>query len=290
MLPHPWSPAVRVSGLHTLLGAWVGVCLFVSLGWTAEESARPKAGRERLLLDFGWRFHLGDPDGLDPAVFAYPEVDALERTARAHLDGEPKLVPLRRTAADINAAPPVSFAQPEFDDTSWRPLDLPHDWAVELPFDPKALRNHGYKRMGAGVSAQNSWAALEIGQSVKDLGGVKGNTIGWYRRTFPLDEADRGKALWAEFDGVYRNCLVWFNGRCLGRNVSGYSSFKFDLATLAHFGGNNTLVVRVDATRTEGWYYEGAGIYRHTWLVKTPPVHVAHWGTFLKTTLAADGA
>ncbi len=250
---------------------------------------RPPA-RERLLLDFGWRFHLGDPAGLDAATFAYPEVDALERTARVHLDDEPKLVPLRRTAADINAAAPVAFAQPNFDDHDWRPLDLPHDWAVELPFNPKALRNHGYKNMGAGVSAKNSWAALEIGQSTKDLGGVTGNTIGWYRRTFDLPEADRGKALWVEFDGVYRNCLVWFNGRCLGRNVSGYSGFKFDLATLARFGGRNTLVVRVDATRTEGWFYEGAGIYRHTWLVRAPPVHVAHWGTFVTTTLAADGA
>ncbi|HEY0944966.1 MAG TPA: beta-galactosidase GalA [Opitutaceae bacterium] len=247
------------------------------------------AARERLLLDFGWKFHLGDPAGQDAALFAYPEVDALERTARAHLDEEPKLVPLRRTAADINTAPPVAFVQPDFDDRGWRTLDLPHDWAVELPFNPKALRNHGYKDMGAGVGAQNSWAALEIGQSTQDLGGVTGNTIGWYRRTFELSEADRGGALWVEFDGVYRNCLVWLNGRCLGRNVSGYSSFKFDLAPYANYGGKNILAVRVDASRTEGWFYEGAGIYRHTWLVKTPPVHVAHWGTFVSTTLADDG-
>jgi beta-galactosidase len=247
-------------------------------------------GRERLLLDFGWRFQLGDPAGLDPAVFAYPEVDALERTARAHLDEEPKLIRLRRTVADINAAPPVSWAQPNFDDHGWRTLDLPHDWAVELPFNPKALRNHGYKDMGAGIGAQNSWAALEIGQSTRDLGGVSGNTIGWYRRTFDLPASDRGRALWVEFDGIYRNALVWFNGRCLGRNVSGYSSFKIDLAPHARFGGSNTLVVRVDASRTEGWFYEGAGIYRHAWLVKAPPVHVAHWGTFVTSTLAADGS
>lgn len=248
------------------------------------------AARERLLLDFGWKFHLGDPTGVDPALFAYPEVDALERTARAHLEEEPKLVPLRRTPADINAASPVSFAQPDFDDRAWRSLDLPHDWAVELPFNPKALRNHGYKNMGAGVGAQNSWEALEIGQSAQALGGVSGNTIGWYRRSFELTASDRGGALWIEFDGVYRNCLVWLNGRCLARNVSGFSSFKVDLAPYANYGGKNTLVVRVDATRTEGWYYEGAGIYRHTWLVKTPPLHVAHWGTFVSTTLAPDGS
>jgi beta-galactosidase len=248
------------------------------------------AGRERLLLDFGWRFHLGDPAGLDPAIFAYPEVDALERTALAHLEEEPRLAPLRRTPADINEAPPVTFAQPDFDDRAWRSLDLPHDWAVELPFNPKALRNHGYKNMGAGVGAQNSWEALEMGQSAQALGGVTGNTIGWYRRTFELPAADRGGALWVEFDGIYRNALVWFNGRCLARNVSGFSSFKVDLAPYARFGGKNTLAIRVDATRTEGWYYEGAGIYRHTWLVKTPPVHIAHWGTFVTSEVAADGS
>jgi beta-galactosidase len=248
------------------------------------------AGRERRLLDFGWRFHLGDPAGLDPAIFAYPEVDALERTALAHLEEEPKLVPLRRTPADINAAPPVSFAQPDFDDRDWRAIDLPHDWAVELPFNPKALRNHGYKNMGAGVGAQNSWEALEMGQSAQALGGVTGNTIGWYRRTFELPATDRGGALWVEFDGIYRNALIWFNGRCLARNVSGFSSFKVDLAPYAKFGGKNTLAVRVDASRTEGWYYEGAGIYRHTWLVKTPAVHVAHWGTFVTSDVSADGS
>ncbi|HVU32594.1 MAG TPA: beta-galactosidase GalA [Opitutaceae bacterium] len=248
------------------------------------------AGRERLLLDFGWRFRLGDPAGIDPARFAYPEVDSLERTARSYLEEERRLAPLRRTAADLNAGPPIPCVQPGFDDHAWRRLDLPHDWAVELPFNPKALRNHGYKDMGAGVSAQNSRAALEIGQSTRDLGGVTGNTIGWYRRTFELPPGDRGRALWVEFDGVYRNCLVWLNGHCLGRNVSGYSSFRFDLAPFAIYGGRNTLVVRVDATRTEGWFYEGAGIYRHAWLVKCPPVHVAHWGTFVTTALDANGA
>lgn len=247
-------------------------------------------GRERLLLDFGWKFQLGDPAGLHPAIFAYPEVDALERTALAHLTEEPKLIPLRRTPADINAGVPVPFAQPNFDDRAWRSLDLPHDWAVELPFNPKALRNHGYKDMGAGVGAQNSWEALEMGQSAKALGGVSGNTIGWYRRTFDLPKSDRGNALWVEFDGIYRNALIWFNGRCLTRHVSGFSSFKVDLAPYANFGGKNVLAVRVDASRTEGWYYEGAGIYRHTWLVKTPPVHVAHWGTYITTTLDSDGA
>ena len=92
---------------------------------------------------------------------------------------------------------------------------------------------------------------------------------------------NKGRALWLEFDGVYRNSLVWLNGHCLGRHVSGYSGFYYDISRYAHFGGKNVLAVRVDASRFEGWFYEGAGIYRHVWLVKTSPLHVAHWGTFV---------
>ena len=89
--------------------------------------------------------------------------------------------------------------------------------------------------------------------------------------------------MWLEFDGVYRNCLVWLNGHILGRNVSGYSGCSFDVSPYANPGGTNVLVVRVDASRFEGWFYEGAGIYRHVWLTTENPVHVAQWGTFVYT-------
>src|SRR5581483_177345 len=135
-----------------------------------------------------------------------------------------------------------------------------------LPFDPKANYQHGFKAIDP----------------------AKGTNIGWYRRTFDLPASDQGKTLWLEFDGVYRNSLVWLNGHCLGRHPSGYTSFMYDISKAARFGGSNILVVRADATRTEGWFYEGAGIYRHVWLVKTNPVHVAHWGTFVTTKV--DGA
>ncbi len=213
------------------------------------------AARERLLLDFGWRFQLGDPAGFDPAIFAYPEVDALERTARAHLEEEPTLVPLRRSAADINAAPPVAFAQPGFDDSAWRQLDLPHDWAVEFPFNPEGpaqprLQGHGRWRRRARIRAPRLRSARARGILVASPATQSAGIAA----RLTSRETDRGGALWVEFDGVYRNCLVWLNGRCLGRNVSGYSSFKFDLAPFANYGGKNMLVVRVDATRTEGWF------------------------------------
>jgi beta-galactosidase len=225
--------------------------------------AADDAPRERLLMDFGWRFHLGDaPDA--GTQLDYPEFKRLDKTRPDDDAQEAANIPLRVDAAKTNLGNQISFVQPGFDASGWRQLDLPHDWAVELPFDKRGDKDHGFKLLGVNGS---------------------GTTIGWYRRTFNLPAGDKGRALWIEFDGVYRNCLVWLNGVCLGRNVSGYGSFYYDISRQANYGGTNTLVVRVDATRTEGWFYEGAGIYRHVWLVKTGAAHVAHWGTFVTTTL-----
>jgi beta-galactosidase len=224
--------------------------------------------RERLLMDFGWQFHLGDaPDA--GTQFDYPEFTRLDKNRPDDDAQEARNAPLRADAAANNLGKDVSFVQPNFDSANWRKLDLPHDWAVELPFDKRGDKAHGFKPIGTNFP---------------------GNSIGWYRRTFELPANDKSRATWIEFDGVFRNCLVWLNGVCLGRNVSGYGSFYFDISRAANFGGTNTLVVRVDATRTEGWFYEGAGIYRHVWLVKTGAAHVAHWGTFVTTVVTNQDA
>ncbi len=138
--------------------------------------------------------------------------------------------------------------------------------------------------MGGGVAVRPYRHRLHGPRVQKDSNGSV-NNIGWYRQTFTLPSGYAGQAVWIEFDGVYRNCLVWFNGHILGRNVSGYASFQFDVTPYINPGGTNVLVVRVDASRDEGWFYEGAGIYRHVWLVAADPVHVAHWGTFVATTV-----
>jgi beta-galactosidase len=224
--------------------------------------------REKLLMDFGWQFHLGDtPDA--GAQFNYPEFTRLDKTRPDDDKQEATNAPLRVDAAATNLGRDVSFVQPGFDASNWRTLDLPHDWAVELPFDKNGDKAHGYKPIGSNFPT---------------------NSIGWYRRTFQLTASDKGRALWIEFDGVYRNCLVWLNGVCLGRNVSGYGGFYYDISRAANYGGTNTLVVRVDATRFEGWFYEGAGIYRHVWLVKTGAAHIAHWGTFVTSTVSNQDA
>ncbi len=90
-----------------------------------------------------------------------------------------------------------------------------------------------------------------------------------------------------EFDGVFRDCVVFCNGYVVGRNESGYAPFSIDLTDFIEYGARNVIAVRVDATTGEGWFYEGAGIYRHVWLVKTAALHVPKWGVFVRPQLAA---
>src|SRR5882724_9849881 len=226
------------------------------------------APRERLLLDSGWRFQLGDPADLtnvsETNVAYYPEINDLAKIQTSALSGpgsETNLATLRPDPVATHMGENVSTVQTNFNDSTWQPINLPHDWVVALPFDSTADTGHGYKSMITGAKSPT--------------------TIGWYRHTFTLPSTYANKTMWLEFDGAYRNCLVWLNGHILGRHVSGYTSFSFDVSQYANPGGTNTLVVRVDASRFEGWFYEGAGIYRHVWLVKTDPVHIAHWGTYV---------
>jgi beta-galactosidase len=186
------------------------------------------APRERLLLDFGWKFHLGDDYGLG------------EDLAKAGVSKGP--------------------AATTFGDSAWRTVNLPHDWVPELPFDSHSDESHGFKPVGPGFLS---------------------NSVAWYRRTFKLPESDKGRRLIVEFDGAFRDCRVFFNGYFVGHHESGYSSFRYDITDLANCGGDNTLAVRVDASEFEGWFYEGAGIYRHAWLVKTSPLHIPPDGTFV---------
>jgi len=143
------------------------------------------------------------------------------------------------------------MAKPNFSEKGWRAVDLPHDFVVDGDYDPKANGSHGFLPVG----------------------------VGWYRKTFTLPASDRGERLYLDFDGVYRNSTVWLNGHKLGVHPSGYIGFRYDITPYASIGGKNVLAVRVDARHPEGWWYEGGGIYRHVWLVKTNPLHVAQWGT-----------
>jgi beta-galactosidase len=205
---------------------WLGL-LLVSIACSCA-AADTNSPREHLSLDANWKFHLGDD---------WPGA-------------------LRLDKAGASGGP----AAAKFNDNSWRTVNLPHDWAIELPFDKNADGGHGFKAVGPGFPH---------------------NSVGWYRRTFELPAADAGKRIWLTFDGAFRDTTVWVNGWLVTRHEGGYYPFREDITDVAHFGGKNVITVKVDASKFEGWFYEGAGIYRHVWLDKTAPVAIAPDGIFV---------
>jgi len=203
--------------------------------------------KEHILMDFDWRFALGH--AYDPAKDFYNGTSGFSYFAKTgYGDGA---------------------ASPGFDDRSWRKINLPHDWAVEQPFSPKASASHGYKAIGRNFPEAS---------------------VGWYRKKFTIPTSDLGKHIAIAFDGVCRNSIVWVNGHYLGTEPSGYNSFEYDISEYLNYGGENIIAVRADVTMEEGWFYEGAGIYRHVWLNKTNTLHIATNGTFVTTQLKDNAA
>ncbi|MGA2770710.1 MAG: glycoside hydrolase family 2 TIM barrel-domain containing protein [Bryobacteraceae bacterium] len=153
--------------------------------------------------------------------------------------------------------------QPDFTDAPWRGLDLPHDWSIEGPYSEKE-------------TAQGSLPA----------------GIGWYRKRFRLPESSRGRKFFIEFEGVFENSEVWINGQYLGKRPFGYITFWYDMTPHLVFGArDNVIAVKVDnSNQPNSRWYTGSGIYRHTWLLTSNNVHVAHWGTFVTTPQVSDAA
>nr|HPN59166.1 glycoside hydrolase family 2 TIM barrel-domain containing protein [Chitinophagaceae bacterium] len=197
------------------------------------------AQRQQLNMDAGWKFafgHAGDPS----------------RDFNFGIS----------TIFSKSGAAPNTAIDPKFDDKKWRSLDLPHDWAVELPFvykDNFDVQSHGYKPVG-GLFPETS--------------------IGWYRKHFTVAAADSGQRFQVQFDGVFRDAQFWLNGFYIGNNKSGYVGVAYDVTDYINYHKENVLVVRVDASQYEGWFYEGAGIYRHVWLNKYANAHIASDGVF----------
>jgi beta-galactosidase len=217
------------------------------------QTATAAQARRRERLEH-WRFHLGHAADVDKD-FGFGRD--------------------QRTFAKAGQSAPA--AMPHFDDGAWPEVTVPHDWAVALPFaQAPAMKDsdrgaaHGFKAIGR-----------EFPQ----------NSIGWYRTAISVTAADRGRRIWLEFDGVFRDAIVFVNGYDVARNESGYAPFSVAIDDFLDYdGGPNVITVRADATLGEGWFYEGAGIYRDVDLVRADPVHVPQWGTFVRSELVADGA
>lgn len=146
-----------------------------------------------------------------------------------------------------------------FDDSQWRQLDLPHDWSIEGEFSEQNPAGTG--------------------------GGALPGGLGWYRKTFTVPATSKGKLIFIEFDGVYRNGEVWINGHYLGKRPYGYSTFEYELTPYLLYGAQrNVIAVKVDnSQQPNSRWYSGSGIYRNVWLTTLDRVHVEHWGTYVTT-------
>src|SRR5580658_3880612 len=220
-------------------------------------SSEPQAAvppREQLLFDFGWKFQFGH--STDPA----------------------RDLGFGNGQGDFSRTGEFEFAKAKFDDTKWRMVNLPHDWAVELPFvrdelqtpdGDKPMQSHGFKPLGRRYPE---------------------TSVGWYRRESEIPATDLGRRITVEFDGAFRDVLIFVNGCFVGRNNNGYAPFRFDLTDFLSYGAKNYIVARVDASFGDGWFYEGAGIYRHMWLYKTDALHLGKWETTVRTAVNANSA
>jgi beta-galactosidase len=205
--------------------------------------------RQKINFDDGWKFHFGN--AADPSKdFNYGITAIFAKSGKTD-----------NTALNV-----------KFKDAGWRTLNLPHDWAVELPFvnSPNSdVASHGYKPVG-GLFPETS--------------------IGWYRKHFAVNKKDSGQQFQIQFDGIFRDANIWINGFYLGNNKSGYVGVAYDITDYLNYDKENVIVVRVDATQYEGWFYEGAGIYRHTWLIQYNNVHIVNDGTFIHTEVLNNNA
>ena len=209
---------------------------------TASLSSAGNSVREKLLFNNGWSFSLGYAGDM----------------SKDFSHGTEYFSPVAKILSNNGNEGPVS---PSFDDSSWQKVNLPHDWVVDLPFAAEASHSHGYKCVGWRYPA---------------------TSVGWYRKRFTVPESDRGKRILIEFEGIFRDSEVFCNGIYLGHERSGYASSVYDLTEYLDYGAENLVTVRADASLEEGWYYEGAGIYRNVYLHKTGKTAVEPYGVSLQ--------
>ena len=216
--------------------------------------------RTRNSFNRDWRFTRNDPTG-NIVKFDYATVQPWLRPMGAELlnCGHQTL-----SRPNENLGEGVPYTLPAFIDTSWRALDIPHDWAIEGPFDQKI----------SGETGKLPWVG-----------------VGWYRKHFIAPSLDGGQRLSLQFDGAMAHALVWCNGQFVGGWPYGYTSWQVDLTPTIKPGTENVIAVRVENLPDSSRWYPGSGLYRSVWLEKTSPIHVAPWGIAITTpTVNVDGA
>eukprot|EP01034_Spumella_vulgaris_P027785 gene27785-34556_t len=249
----------------------------------AANAAAAPAQRERVLINADWRFQMGDPAGASDSLRydVRPEVkisedgkaadavpDAAVKAGAAQVPVlKPWILPTGnafiRDPARRHQRPAqeprldVAYLKTGYDDSAWKRVNLPHDWAIAGPF----LEQGPY----GGVGRLPSWG------------------IGWYRKQLAIPASDKGRSIFLDVEGAMSYASVWLNGKLVGGWPYGYNSWRVDLTPYVVPGGANTLAIRLDNPPESSRWYPGGGIYRNVWLTKANPVHVGQWGTHVKT-------
>jgi beta-galactosidase len=247
---------MKISAFKLTLGShrlWFGLCLSSLLLSSWSGRADEILTRERILFDDSWRFSKGDPDGGGNAL-VYAKIKdwllptSVQMTTNTALRA--MILPLTNPVSN------VAYAQVDFNDSSWRLLNLPHDWGIEGPF----------KQEYPGETGKLPWWG-----------------VAWYRKHLELHASDAGREIFLDVDGAMSYASVWVNGRLIGGWPYGYASWRVNLTPFVKYGTDNVIAIRLDNPPESSRWYPGGGIYRNVWLVKTSPVHVAHWGTAVTT-------
>ncbi|MGN6552565.1 MAG: beta-galactosidase GalB [Verrucomicrobiota bacterium] len=234
------------------LGVWMAMTAGCSSGSKFFGKAEPASApvRERISFNADWRFVKGDPANAG-AELSYANVKS-----RMLATGAEFTTNTQAARPQGNIGGDVTYTQPGFDDSAWRPLNLPHDWGIEGPFKQ---------------------------EYPSDTGKLPWWGVAWYRKHFNVPASDQGRRLFLELDGAMSYANVWINGQYVGGWPYGYASWQLDLTPFLKFGEENVVAIRLDNPEDSSRWYPGGGIYRNVWLTKTSPVHVGHWGTFITT-------
>ena len=206
--------------------------------------------RERININRDWRYQIDDPDGVGAALHYSRLKPYLLPCANDFI-----ILGKRYQRPEGNPGENIAYVKSDFDDSEWRHLNLPHDWAIEGPFN---------------IDYNGSTGKLPYW-------GIR-----WYRKTLELSQDDAGKQIYLDIDGAMSYASVWCNGQYVGGWPYGYASFRLDLTPYIKAGQKNVLAIRLDNPDDTSRWYPGSGIYRNVWLVKTSPVHVEQWGTFVR--------
>lgn len=227
--------------------------LLVLLLSMARLGGMAQSQRERILMNQDWLFAMGhaadpDKDFHYGQALSFSKIAFLQESTMLDADQESRLA--------------IPHTQ-RFNDSAWVKVSVPHDWGMALGYSQEQFKMKGYRKLG---------------------GRAPENSVGWYRKHF-TSKLVKGDRYILEFEGIFRDAQVWMNGVYLGRGESGYVPLIFDVTECLNYeeGADNVISVRVDATHSELWSYEGAGIYRNVWLTRTAPIHIPTFGTFVSS-------